>query len=194
MHSQFCAKNTRQPTVVIEYIVGISQGLSLFPLSVFQITTETVGRFAQKMGSRPARATTLSAVSSPSPVRSQTCSLLRTCSDQSVGIRAANSAQVAVPARALASEDPFIRLWQKIVAVVVDVAKDFDQHWRKHRRTIDTLLLILFIFRLVFSKNEQGYATTIIELWAQCRTMDVPLPHDQVRRRPNHLYTWHHPH
>jgi hypothetical protein len=26
MHSQFCAKNTRQPTVVIEYIVGISQG------------------------------------------------------------------------------------------------------------------------------------------------------------------------
>jgi hypothetical protein len=28
----------------------------------------------------------------------------------------------------------------------------------------------------VFAKNKQGYATTIIALWAQCRTMDVPLP------------------
>jgi hypothetical protein len=85
-------------------------------------------------------------------------------------------AKVALPARALSSDDPFILLWQKIIALVIDVAKEFDQQWRKRKRTIDTLLLILFIFRLVFSKNKQGYATTIIELWAQCRTMDVPLP------------------
>lgn len=84
--------------------------------------------------------------------------------------------KVALPAPALSSDDPFIVLWQKIIAVVVGVAKEFDQHWRKRKRTIDTLLLILFIFRLVFSKNKQGYATTIIELWAQCRMMDVPLP------------------
>ena len=84
--------------------------------------------------------------------------------------------KVALPAPVLSSDDPFLRLWQKIIAVVVDVAKDFDQQWRKRKRTIDTLLLILFIFRLVFSKNKQGYATTILELWAQCRMMDVPLP------------------
>ncbi|MGB5750364.1 MAG: IS4 family transposase [Desulfobacterales bacterium] len=76
----------------------------------------------------------------------------------------------------LASDDPFIQLWQKIIALVIDVANEFDQRWRKRRRAIDTLLLILFIFRLVFSKNKQGYATTIIELWDQCRLMDVPLP------------------
>jgi hypothetical protein len=86
------------------------------------------------------------------------------------------SEKVALPARALSADDPFILLWQKIIALVVDVAKEFDHHWRQRRRTIDTLLLILFILRLVFAKNKQGYATTIIELWAQCRTMDVPLP------------------
>jgi len=92
--------------------------------------------------------------------------------------RSKNSApaKAAPPARALSTEDPFIGLWHKIIAVVIDVASEFDQQWRKRRRTIDTLLLILFIFRLVFSKNKQGYATTIIELWAQCRIMDVPLP------------------
>jgi len=74
--------------------------------------------------------------------------------------------KVARPARELSSEDPFILLWQKIIALVIDVAKEFDQQWRRRKRTIDTLLLILFIFRLVFAKNKQGYATTIIELWA----------------------------
>jgi hypothetical protein len=85
-------------------------------------------------------------------------------------------AKVVPPTQALSSDDPFILLWQKIVALVIEVAHEFDQQWRKRKRTIDTLLLILFIFRLVFSKNKQGYATTIIELWAQCRMMDVPLP------------------
>ncbi|HID30808.1 MAG TPA: IS4 family transposase, partial [Desulfobacterales bacterium] len=32
------------------------------------------------------------------------------------------------------------------------------------------------MFRLVFSKNHQGYGTTIVELWAQCQQMDIPLP------------------
>ena len=78
--------------------------------------------------------------------------------------------------KALSSEDPFIKVWQKIIALVIEVAEAFDGKWQKRRRMIDTLLLILFIFRLVFSKNKQGYATTIMELWDQCRIMNVPLP------------------
>ena len=85
-------------------------------------------------------------------------------------------AKAAVNTKPLASDDPFVLLWQKIIALVIGVANEFDQKWRKRRRAIDTLLLILFIFRLVFSKNKQGYATTISELWDQCRLMDVPLP------------------
>jgi hypothetical protein len=62
------------------------------------------------------------------------------------------------------------------MTIVVGIADDFDQKWQKRRRVINTLLIILFIFRLVFSKNKQGYATTIIELWDHCHKMNIPLP------------------
>jgi len=29
---------------------------------------------------------------------------------------------------------------------------------------------------LVSAKNKQGYGTTLVELWAQCRLMNIPLP------------------
>ena len=73
-----------------------------------------------------------------------------------------------------------IRRWDQprslSVHIVFTVAKDFDRQWQQRKRTINTMLLILFIFRLVFSKNKQGYGTTIIELWEQCRVMKIPLP------------------
>jgi hypothetical protein len=37
---------------------------------------------------------------------------------------------------------------------------------------------MLFIFRLVFSKVKQGYTITTIELWEQCRQMNIALPQD----------------
>lgn len=76
----------------------------------------------------------------------------------------------------LEPNDPFILLWQRIMHIVVEVAEDFDQQWQLRRRIIDTKLLILLIFRLVLSKNNQGYGTTLVELWDQCRLMNVPLP------------------
>lgn len=77
---------------------------------------------------------------------------------------------------ALAPNDPFIILWQRITHIVFEVAEEFDQQWRVRRRIINTTLLLLFIFRLVFSKNKQGYGITIVELWDQCRVMNIPLP------------------
>ena len=73
-------------------------------------------------------------------------------------------------------QDPFVLLWQRIIHIVFDVAQAFDQQWQQRKRLINTMLLILFIFRLVFSKNKQGYGTTIMELWDQCRVMNIPLP------------------
>lgn len=78
--------------------------------------------------------------------------------------------------KTLHSSDPFVQLWQNIIGTVVTVAADFDAQWQKRRRTLNTLLVILFIFRLVFSKNNQGYGITIAELWDQCRIMGIPLP------------------
>jgi len=76
----------------------------------------------------------------------------------------------------LETTDPFILLWQRVIIIVSTVANEFDQQWQQRKRTINTLLLILFIFRLVFSKNKQGYGITILELWDQCRVMNIPLP------------------
>ena len=63
-----------------------------------------------------------------------------------------------------------------MIRLLSSVAQEVDAQWRQRRRVIDTLLLMLFIFRLVFSKNHQGYGTTIVELWAQCQCLDIPLP------------------
>lgn len=73
-------------------------------------------------------------------------------------------------------KDPFMRLWQKIVDVALSVSRDCDEKWQKRKRLIDTMLIILFVFRLVFSKNTQGYQATINELWDQCKRQDYPLP------------------
>lgn len=74
------------------------------------------------------------------------------------------------------TDESFILLWGKVVHIISDVAQIFDQTWQKRKRVIDTLLLIFLIFRLVFSKNCQGYGTTIEDFWANCHRMKFPLP------------------
>ena len=88
--------------------------------------------------------------------------------------RARNTAAAEPPV--LTEHDPFVGLWQRVIVLLSSVAGEFDAQWRQRRRAIDSLLLMLFIFRLVFSKNQQGYGTTTVELWAQCQSMGVPLP------------------
>ncbi|MDP3889475.1 MAG: IS4 family transposase [bacterium] len=77
------------------------------------------------------------------------------------------------------SPDSQVYLWQKIICIVAKVSEKFDQEWQKRQRIITTLLIILFIFRLVFSKNKQGYGSTISELWDYCRKLNVPLPQEK---------------
>lgn len=70
-------------------------------------------------------------------------------------------------------------LWLKIMDVLLQAAGDADALWQQRRRVIHSLLLILFVFRLVFSKNKQGYGITLQELWEQCRRLHFPLPQPQ---------------
>ena len=69
-----------------------------------------------------------------------------------------------------------MRLWGNMIGTVVRVANEHDRLWRQRRRVLNTLLVTLFVFRLVFSKDRQGYATTVAELWEQCRMMGIALP------------------
>ena len=72
-------------------------------------------------------------------------------------------------------DEHFVTLWGKVVAIISSVAQDFDKTWLKRRRVIDSLLLVFLIFRLVFSKNSQGYGTIISEFWFNCHKMKFPL-------------------
>jgi len=73
-------------------------------------------------------------------------------------------------------DENFINLWGKVITIIAEVAYDFDKIWQKRKRIIDSMLLIFLIFRLLYSKNSQGYGTTISDFWNNCRKMKFPLP------------------
>ena len=73
-------------------------------------------------------------------------------------------------------DENFISLWGKVISIIAEVAHEFDKTWQKRKRIIDSMLLIFLIFRLLFSKNSQGYGTTISDFWNNCHKMNFPLP------------------
>ena len=56
------------------------------------------------------------------------------------------------------------------------VARAYDGKWMWRRCVLDTLLIVLFEFRLVFAPDRSGYATVAGELWDQCWHVGVELP------------------
>ena len=72
--------------------------------------------------------------------------------------------------------DAFVTLWEKVVHILHEVAQEYDDKWRIRKRVLDSLILMLLIFRLVSSKNAQSYGTTIDELWDSCDQLGLSLP------------------
>jgi len=72
--------------------------------------------------------------------------------------------------------DDFVALWENVVEILHEVAAEYDKKWRVRKRVIDSLMLVLLIFRLVTSKNSQSYGTTIDDLWDSCDRLKLPLP------------------
>jgi hypothetical protein len=73
-------------------------------------------------------------------------------------------------------DDAFVSLWEEVVHLFHDVAAHYDRKWRVRKRVIDSLILMLLIFRLVCSKNAQSYGTTIDDLWDSCEKLKLSLP------------------
>lgn len=73
-------------------------------------------------------------------------------------------------------DDSFVSLWEKVAHIFQGVAAEYDSQWRLRQRVIDTLMLMLLIFRLVTSKNKQSYGTTIDDLWDHCEHLKLALP------------------
>ena len=77
------------------------------------------------------------------------------------------------------AKDRFVQLWQGIIGTVVRVAGEYDRQWQQRQRVLNTLLVVLFVFRLLFAPDRQGYALTLAELWEQCRRLGIALPQPQ---------------
>jgi hypothetical protein len=73
-------------------------------------------------------------------------------------------------------DESFVALWEKVAKVINEVAEQYDKKWQVRHRLINSMLIILLVFRLVCSKNSQSYGTTIDELWDSCHRLNLPLP------------------
>ena len=62
----------------------------------------------------------------------------------------------APPAPAAVRDTRFARLWRDIADLAAGVASRHDRTWQKRRRVFSTLLIILFVFRLVLSPVAPG--------------------------------------
>src|SRR5271165_1049864 len=55
--------------------------------------------------------------------------------------------------------------WSPLQQIIRDICSNFDKTWQIRKRVIDTNLLVLFVFKLVLSKNRQGYKSLLNALW-----------------------------
>ncbi len=86
-----------------------------------------------------------------------------------------------MPAAALAqaaADGRFVALWRDFVGIVAETAEARDAGWRVRRRTIGTLLAVLFVFRPAFSRRRRSCRVAPGELWDQRRLPGAPLPQE----------------
>jgi len=55
--------------------------------------------------------------------------------------------------------------WSPLQTLIERTCADFDKFWQTRRRVIHTRFLVIFILKLVLSKNTQGYKILLNELW-----------------------------
>ncbi len=58
-----------------------------------------------------------------------------------------------------------MNFWQPSQELIRQLCSDFDSKWQVRKRAINTHFLVLFIFKLVLSKNRQGYKSVLSEMW-----------------------------
>jgi len=55
--------------------------------------------------------------------------------------------------------------WIPLQLLIEKTCLEFDKIWQTRQRVIDTQFLVIFILKLVLSKNSQGYKILLNELW-----------------------------
>ena len=54
--------------------------------------------------------------------------------------------------------------------------REMDQVWQKRKRVLDTKWLVIFILKMVLSKNKQGYGSNLNHLWEACAEKGITPP------------------
>jgi hypothetical protein len=62
----------------------------------------------------------------------------------------------------------FLDFWLKARDLFESICNEFDKTWQQRKRCLNTQLLVIFILKMVLSKNKQGYATNLSQLWENC--------------------------
>jgi hypothetical protein len=66
--------------------------------------------------------------------------------------------------------------WLKTSDLFEIICKDFDSTWQQRKRILNTKLLVVFILKMVLSKNKQGYGSNLNLLWESCAAKGIALP------------------
>lgn len=69
-----------------------------------------------------------------------------------------------------------VAFWVKAQDIFENLCSKCDKTWQKRKRILDTRLLVVFILKLVLSKNKQGYGSSLIQLWDVCQEKGIKLP------------------
>ncbi|MCY4185316.1 MAG: DUF4338 domain-containing protein [Rhodobacteraceae bacterium] len=67
-------------------------------------------------------------------------------------------------------------MWTGILSDLTGLARDHDRHMIRRHRALNSLLVILFVFRLVPAPRTWGHDIVLSELWEHCRKPGIPLP------------------
>ena len=72
-------------------------------------------------------------------------------------------------------DEDFLDMWRDILGSVARAADEHDRRWQRRRRSIRTLLVVLFVFRLVRTPTKRGYTKVLGDLWKCCRRLGLQL-------------------
>lgn len=73
-------------------------------------------------------------------------------------------------------QDETLDFWLEANDLFETVCKDFDSTWQLRKRILNTKLLVIFILKMVLSKNKQGYGSNLNLLWDSCTRKGITLP------------------
>src|SRR5690349_25169260 len=76
--------------------------------------------------------------------------------------------------------EEILNFWVKASELFEICCHETDQLWQKRKRVLDTKWLVIFILKMVLSKNKYGYGSSLSQLSETCAEKGILLPQAPV--------------